>query len=245
MKLTGLTGFGGRRRAAGGPPYFVAAGTMDSDDDVVPGTVTWVDPGLPAGLQENDIMLMSCVITKGQTTTGFPTGGDMASWTLIKEWAYGVYGACWYWKRAGASETAPTLDLVTKDQNQACLSAVITAYRGCVTSGTPYSEGVWRVDGLDATPKTKEITPTTDGGTIISSHAIDDKTAWTTPPPPSGWTVDFEDTYDGNNNNDTRIVVMTYDTDSEDNATEIPAATIGTLATEEYHGAFTCCLIPA
>jgi len=108
-------------------PFFVAAGTMAEG-------VGNVIPGLPAALQEKDIMLLF-VETANQTVSapsgwvatadspqGTGTAGDVAATSLSV-----------FWKRATAVESAPT---VTDPGDHAI--AQILSFRGCIDTGDPW-----------------------------------------------------------------------------------------------------------
>lgn len=94
-----------------------------------------VTPAVPTGTAENDILILA-VETANETVTapsGYtevdvsPFGGGTAG-------AIGGSGLAVFWKRAGASETAPT---VTDPGNHAL--AVLLAYQGAITAGNPFN----------------------------------------------------------------------------------------------------------
>lgn len=88
-----------------------------------------VTPGLPTGYQADDIFIL-WVEARNNGTLSTPSG-----WTLItsQEGASGSIQLAAYWKRANASESAPTY---TDTGNHT--SAIIEAFSGCITSGDPY-----------------------------------------------------------------------------------------------------------
>lgn len=105
-------------------PTYVASGTHAVG-------IGDVSPGLPTGWAENDIFLLQAESFEGSVAA--PTG-----YTLVAEVAKGTADAnesfqTWFWKRATASETAPT---VTDPGNHAL--AVVHAFRGCITTGNPW-----------------------------------------------------------------------------------------------------------
>ncbi len=102
------------------PPLFRAAGAVAQNAGAVVGT-------LPAGLTQNDIMIAltetnpsePMTAPSGWTDLGVPTGNGASQ--------LGVF-----WKRAGASESAPTFP-DSGDHN----TVVIFAVSGCVATGNP------------------------------------------------------------------------------------------------------------
>ena len=104
---------------------FVAAGTVDKQSNT-PGCT----PGLPAGYEADDIFI--ALVESPSTSLSTPSG-----WNVIAEVNAGGTATNRarlhsFWRRATASETAPTFDADGNHQ-----TAVIMAFRGCVTAGNP------------------------------------------------------------------------------------------------------------
>jgi hypothetical protein len=108
-------------------PSFVSAGAMAEGT----GNVT---PGLPPGLAEKDIMLLF-VETANEAVTA-PTG-----WVAVADSPQGTGTAAGtaatrltvFWKRAGITETAPTIT----DPGEHAVAQIL-AFRGCVNTGNPW-----------------------------------------------------------------------------------------------------------
>jgi hypothetical protein len=113
-------------------PTFVAAGAK------VSGSATSFTPALPAGIAANDILLLivnnssgPALTVSGYTAIGLTTHQGAGSVDAVGT-AYLWVG----WKRAGSSETAPTVTVGSI--NHYC--SIMVAFRGCETSGNPYSD---------------------------------------------------------------------------------------------------------
>jgi hypothetical protein len=104
-------------------PTFVANGSLGFGT----GAIT---PGLPTGWAQNDILVL-IIETNNQaiTVSGYTEAGSSpASNAGTNPTRLTVF-----WKRAGASETAPT----TSDSGDHQVGRM-AAYRGCVTTGDPF-----------------------------------------------------------------------------------------------------------
>jgi len=117
--------------AAGSLPTFVAAGAPDDSSAGADCT-----PGLPAGTAENDILLLFVQYQNGPiSVAGYQSvpGSHDAS--------HGSYEFEMFWRRAGASESGPTI--VGAGTNH--MYAVVCGFRDVVASGVP-----WNVIGLES-----------------------------------------------------------------------------------------------
>lgn len=92
--------------------------------------ITAITPALPAGTAENDILVMLCYTANGEnlTATGYTAAGNTPQSNTDFGFRLGIL-----WKRAGASESAPT----TNDSGTTN-AALIMGFRGCVTTGDPW-----------------------------------------------------------------------------------------------------------
>lgn len=128
---------------------FVAAGNSAADT----GFNANLTPGLPAGIEENDLLLL--LIEKGDNST---TMVVPASWTLLSSdtTSTTTHQAYIYWKYASDAETAPN---ITRSGNFNLIFAQIFAFRG-VEKHSPVS---------GASPPT----PPFDGNTSITFSNAD------------------------------------------------------------------------
>lgn len=104
-------------------PTFVAIGSLGFGT----GAIT---PGLPTGWAQNDILVL-IIETNNQAIT--VSGYTEAVSSPASNAGTNPTRLTVFWKRAGASETAPT----TSDSGDHQVGR-IAAYRGCITSGDPF-----------------------------------------------------------------------------------------------------------
>lgn len=117
-----------------------------------------LQPALPAGLAQNDIMVIE-VVAGGNVTTLAATGWTEHATILTTV----AYRHSLLWKRAGASESAPS---ITGHINDAI--AQITAIQGCPTSGDPFDTDVGFQENADSvTIGALGITPAGNGRLIL------------------------------------------------------------------------------
>lgn len=141
---------------------FVATGSIGNAGA---GTMT---PGLPAGLTADDIMILHIV---GESEDGDTDGQGDWDGTLIGtvESDPGVWGAndksrCTvYWRRATASESAPTVS----DPGNSCGQCAISAFRGCETAGSPLSGTAVSTSALNSASYTATGVTTVDDGSMV------------------------------------------------------------------------------
>jgi len=233
MRLLGLTRFKAKEIAGGAAtaPSFRSAGTVAGT------TGNTITPGLPAGTAEDDILICTILTGGNQSTTGWPT---VSGWILINGYTYSVFSTAIYWRRAGSSESATEFDLVTNDGGNQ-YGGVVTAWKDCVSSGTPYTDYSYGV-ASDSNPDTRATTPTTDGGILINFFTVEDDSSWSVSPPPGGWSLNDDQTHTAGA--DLRIFNISYDTDTEDNSTQIDSVSAGTLSSNENYGSFGLVLVP-
>lgn len=155
---------------------YVASGTL-AQDSGAGGNVT---PGLPAGIQANDILVLVISAADNVVVT-LP-----AAYTKKLETNSGATGRQTIaWARATGSDSAP---LVTHGGAGNAIGARIHAYRGCVTSGDPFSatsaNAVAQGTGVTLTATT--ITPANNEFTLFIASYFDNVTS-NFPDTLSGW----------------------------------------------------------
>lgn len=135
----------------------------------VDGTTGSLTPSHPAGIQENDIVLLHAFFHEGTTTTtgtwNTPTG-----FTLVRKQNLTVAGAkkgelALFWKRAVGGESGTVTVSRTGGTGNATVStANMSVWSGCVTSGDPW-EGLTGI--TDETPPYAMSVTTTAGGRVV------------------------------------------------------------------------------
>lgn len=167
------------------PAGFVAAGTMDAT------TASSLAPSYPAGLAADDVLFLFIAIrdTVGNATIGTPTG----SWTLVDDMPYLSdldETSALYWKRATGSESGTESITLSESVDTGNGIAVITAWRGCVASGTPFERNDFNSSLTTTDHRGKGLTTAGDGRRVVSffySHGVN-----TTGTNINGWTENFE-----------------------------------------------------
>lgn len=172
--------------AATGPtPEFVAVGAYDGNS-----SISAVTPGYPAGLAADDILLLHVHLIDGlgNASISSVSGG----WTLVDSEPHTAPDdtAALYWKRATGSESGTETVTVSETVNSGVLQAVISAWRGCVASGTPY----------EAETHTSQTSTTSHIGSGITTLGPNRRVVTffgcsqtnTTGTNTNGWTEDYE-----------------------------------------------------
>jgi PKD repeat protein len=155
-KTNYITATGG----GGSAPTFVAAGTVAAGS----GTIT---PGLPAGIQTNDILLLFLETANQTITISNQNGGTWAQVTGSPQGTGTVGGSSStmltvFWSRYNGTQGAPT----ASDSGNHQIGRII-AVRGCPTSGNPWDV---TAGGVDATEDTSGSIPgatTTVANTLV------------------------------------------------------------------------------
>jgi hypothetical protein len=148
-------------------PTYVATGTFD----LTQGDAT---PGLPAGWQEGDIFIM--IVEGGRV---YPPDGWYELPVSPKSASSSTSG---FWRRATASETAPTL----KDTGDHTFPAIM-AFRGCARWGNPWNKIAGGTDTVSNTTRTANGLTTTVNDclvVVVQGDGLDNVTgqrlsAWT------------------------------------------------------------------
>jgi hypothetical protein len=157
-------------------PTFVAAGAIATD---LNGAAS-VTPTPPTHVA-NDILI---AVAYNDFDSDMATA--TAGWTqLTSQGTPGNFGMAFWWKRATAAGTAgPTITAAGTDQ-----FAYVLAYRGCITTGSPF-ENYTPNSGTSTTP-TGTIVVTTGADRLVVALEIQGlNTAFSSGYPPSGWTND-------------------------------------------------------
>jgi len=212
---------------ASGIPTFVGAGAIATDTTGAASTT----PDTPTHVAD-DILIAQA----------WNSGGDVMS-TATAGWAEitqvnNTDDAIWFWKRAtGAGTAGPTITASGTDQFAICY-----AYRGCITTGTPYEDATV-VDNAGnptaSTILTSEITTTGTDRLVVSLFASRDDTAFSSGLPPTNWfTDDNQATSTGTDNRMTAISLP------QAAAATVSAVTYGTLAASEFYATLTMGLLP-
>ncbi len=123
---------------------FVAAGTASTATGGGAST-----PGIPAGTTTNHIL----VALAASTSTGVLT--TPSGWTKkIETTNSTAHVQTIFWKRAGASESAPS---ITGQQFE--VQSQIVAFSGCITTGDPFSAAAGQANASSTTVTAPTITP--------------------------------------------------------------------------------------
>lgn len=211
-------------------PEFIAAGTAAATVDG-----SNVTPTLPSH-QTGDILLAA----QKTINTGTPAV-ETAGWTQIgSTTTVGTHKFAWYWKRAAsASETNPEF---SGGVNTFVNYAQTYCYRGAVSSGTPFEdETIWSSadPGTTTDPLTSTVTTTGANRTVVCLRGSDNDVAWTTSPPPAGWTLDNDvTTLEGA---DASLTAISIEASS---AGDVSSVTIGIIGSAQEQASVTLALIP-
>lgn len=139
---------------------------------------TGCTPGLPTGWAQDDIFVAT-VTTSDNGTLNTPAG-----WTLKLTQSQAASQLYIFWRRATASESAPTFDAA--NNNPGYILAVISAYSGCEGTSDPFHQ----ITGANATSSTSVSFPTvtTTVADCLICNAVSVGTDSTSSTLISGWT---------------------------------------------------------
>lgn len=149
-------------------PTWVAAGTFVS-------TTGDATPGLPAGWQQDDIFLLFVEIDDANSVTA-PDGWTQATNVLSEGGTSETYV---FWRRATSLESDPTIT----DPGNRC-NAIIHAFRGCTTSGSPVDVSATSGTVSNTTTLTLPSVTTTQANCMVVLYG----TAGNSTTSFSGWT---------------------------------------------------------
>lgn len=129
-----------------GIPIFVAAGTQAQTANG--GGTGPVTPGIPAGATTDDILVLY-IETANEPVSATSGYADIGVGTVAQ--ANGLVTALTIrWKRAGGSESAPSVSIAAGNH----VIARLVAFRGCVTTGNPYESVQVSTDNTTVTTAT-------------------------------------------------------------------------------------------
>jgi hypothetical protein len=161
-------------------PTYRAAGAFAS------GTGTTLGAAVPASTAANDILF----ILAWTSTSNVITESD-GLWTRISgaENANGSYAL--FWRRAGASEATANLACTGTVGTGSIFCARMWGFIGAETTGDPYEALVVNYQATTAATAIAGTDITTLGTDrlAITLCLVDDNEAWTTAPPPAGWSA--------------------------------------------------------
>jgi hypothetical protein len=215
---------------AASQPAWVAAGTAVDGFASGAGNLT---PGLPAGWAENDILIVAAHAGNASTTISVSGYTEIGNTTGTSN-----HTTYWFYKRATSSESAPTVAFTDRAN---AIQAIVFAYRGCITSGTPYEDATVTSGALDATPDSSTVTPVGDARRVISIINIEDDTSISSGDPPTNWT-ERSLTATGTGT-DLSIHLHEYDLNPS-SGVDVTGVAQMTISASEWTAVLTLCLIP-
>lgn len=170
--------------AGGSPPTYQAnGGLVDNGTSSNPVNVPY-----PAGLQANDIAFLQILLfdAAGGDSINTPSGWTLVSHQLLNGTA-GTQGV--YYKRLNGSESG-TVNITSALGHAAndCFAGIITIFRGCVASGTPY-ESLANNAGQSVNMAGAAVTTAGANRTVLNFCACDDDTLSA---PASSWTEQYD-----------------------------------------------------
>lgn len=163
---------------AGNPYGFVATGALGSAVNAT----NSLSLAYPAGLLANDILIAHVAIRSGTTTQ--PTITAPSGWTQVGSQAMGAsaeYRQFTLWKRATGSESGSLSFTWTGGTVSATAIGRISAWGGCVTSGSPIVSLAGN-SGQDTTAESAAVTTSENGQIVLNLIAADDDTPAFGPP---------------------------------------------------------------
>lgn len=144
----------------------------------------------------------------------------------------------WFWKRAGASESAPAVDFGAAGSTSDVHATQAFVVRGAKTSGDPFDTTANAGSPTSSTTPAGSALTISDERRVVVWAAIDDDNAWSSGFPPSGWRrVTFSTTTTGGDANFTAIERAA--------SANTAAPTVGTMSASDYWRTLTVAFAPA
>lgn len=216
--------------AIGTTPTFVATGAADS-------SLTTVAPAYPAGIQSDDILILS---VWGFDSSGSATVVDPAGWTAVlpaNRNSSNFHASALYWKRATGSESGTVSVTFSESLNLGGALGVISAWRGCTTSGTPFERANFYMQHSTTAMQGKGLSTAGINRRVVCftfGHGSATSGSNT-----NGWTEDYE----GNANPGTGVTASINSTEQATAGKVAPCTR--TMAVIIPHSTFTLALVPA
>lgn len=199
----------GRRLGDGSTPTFFATGGAAGADDV-----DSITPEYPAGIEQDDILLLHVHLRDGLGSGQVDsiTGG----WTLVDGVTlFDDCTAALYWKRADGTETGTETVTFSERIDVVPARAVISAWRGCVSTGTPYEGATHNTQFTTTAHVGSAVTTTGTNRRVVTFFGI--STRNTTGSPTNGWDENYESNTTAGN-------------DASENCNSIEAASAGSVS---------------
>ena len=187
-----------------GPPFFVADGGATGSTAWTSGAVSY-----PAGLQANDIAFIHINFPDGLSSPGGQTISTPSGWDLVDSQSPVAVGghttiAYVFWRRLDGSESGSVTLTASENSNTGCVRAVMSIFRGCVTTGTPYEDADKLTFNNTSTPLAPSVTTTAANRLVCAFFGVNDDPTFTTP---STWDKEYE--YASLSGNDGNIALFT------------------------------------
>lgn len=177
---------------------FVAVGTVRNQD-----TATSISPTYPAGIQSDDVAILTVLATDSSSSPGSQTVTTPAGWTLIRAIPQTTipsivtsYGGI-YWKRLTGSESGSVAVSISETSNTYPVGAAITVWRGVLSSGTPVEGDAHRVNGATTSQNANAVTTTGNNRMVLSFYQGCLTGSTGTPTAPATEVFDMNDTTGG------------------------------------------------
>ncbi len=148
---------------------------------------TSITPGAPSGATDGDILILLAGARADDTPTDLPfIFANGTGWTEITS-AYtdigtsSLQGRAWWYRVSGSVPTMPSVR--HPNLGGRAMGAIICAYSGCVSSGTPIESASGRA--ADGIIQGVAVTTSGDDRLVVMNYFWDDSS--TTGTTPSGW----------------------------------------------------------
>jgi hypothetical protein len=160
----------------------MASPTYQGNGGIAYSSSDTVTPAYPT-LQANDILILQIVCDTNNTHNA------VSGWTKVTQRNQGTgASASWYWKRAVGDESG---NLTVTQSAAGDIWAVISCWRGCLASGTPFELEQETSGNGPNNIVSSSITPTVDETRIVCLLCVEDNT-FTGPLDGGNYATDFE-----------------------------------------------------